>query len=449
MPIRQIPETDLRYYLIAYDETGKERRESDDSLLSDEALRTVAAEDITDVFLISHGWKGDMPAAIEQYDRWVSTMARNSGDRAKADQRPGGFKSLIIGLHWPSLPWGDENIPARGTSGMLEAGDESSASIEDQVEIFSKRIADTPKAREALRTIFVAAKQTDDARVLPPKVLAAYTTLFNESGLSSADVAGPPGSDQDGWDPQRIFEEARRGGVPAPGLLDLGDRIRDAILMPARQLSFWKMKDRARSFGETGGHDLLVRLQSAAPKAQFHLMGHSFGCIVVSATLAGTAAGAPLTRPVDSLFLVQGALSLWSYCPAIPHQPGGPGYFHRIVDARLVKGPIVTTRSKFDSAVGKIYPLGAELKKQLVLADVPPKYGGVGAFGAQGLGDIAIDMEMKNTTYNYGFVPGRVYNLEASKVIRNGGPPSGAHSDIAHPEVAHAMWAAALATKPA
>ena len=193
----------------------------------------------------------------------------------------------------------------------------------------------------------------------------------------------------------------------------------------------------------------MVRLQSAAPKAQFHLMGHSFGSIVVSATVAGAPASAPLPRPVDSLFLVQGALSLWSYCGAIPYQPGGPGYFHHIIDGHLVKGPIVTTRSKHDSAVGKIYPLGAEFKKQLVLADLPPKYGGVGAFGAQGLGAIAVDMEMQKATYNYGFVPGRVYNLEASKVIKNGGPPSGAHSDIAHAEVAHAMWSAALATKPA
>ena len=35
------------------------------------------------------------------------------------------------------------------------------------------------------------------------------------------------------------------------------DTVRDAILSPLRQLSFWKMKDRARIFGETGGNALL------------------------------------------------------------------------------------------------------------------------------------------------------------------------------------------------
>jgi len=36
-------------------------------------------EKVTDVFFTSHGWKGDMPAAIEQYDRWVAAMASLSG----------------------------------------------------------------------------------------------------------------------------------------------------------------------------------------------------------------------------------------------------------------------------------------------------------------------------------------------------------------------------------
>ena len=40
----------------------------------------------------------------------------------------------------------------------------------------------------------------------------------------------------------------------------------------------------------------------------------------------------------------------------------------------------------------------------------------------------------------------RIYNLEASAFIKDGDGASGAHSDIAHPEVAHAFWAAVLAS---
>ena len=46
----------------------------------------------------------------------------------------------------------------------------------------------------------------------------------------------------------------------------------------------------------------------------------------------------------------------------------------------------------------------------------------------------------------YDFAAGGVYNLEASEFISHGGGASGAHSDIDGPEVAHVIWAAALAT---
>jgi hypothetical protein len=223
-------------------------------------------------------------------------------------------------------------------------------------------------------------------------------------------------------------------------------KLKGWVTAPLKQLSFWKMKDRARRIGESGGHELLRSLQrEARPGTRFHLMGHSFGCIVVSATVAGPPGGRGPERPVDSLFLVQGALSLWSFCPDIPYAAGKPGYFNRILKQSLVRGPIVTTRSEHDRAVGNLYPHAADAADQLVLGDEFPKYGGVGTFGAQGLGGAEEDLELLPATGAYGFAPGRVYNLEASGTIKNGGGFSGAHSDIAHPEVAHAMWAAVLA----
>ncbi len=58
---------------------------------------------------------------------------------------------------------------------------------------------------------------------------------------------------------------------------------------------------------------------------------------------------------VDSLTLVQGALSLWSYCSRIPVLPERRGYFHRLVSERLVRGPVVATMSIHDRAVGSFY----------------------------------------------------------------------------------------------
>jgi hypothetical protein len=380
-------------------------------------------------------------------------MAR-SPDRAVAHTARPGFRALVVGLHWPSLPFGDETQPAEQPGGLLGAAE--APDIEAQVAQYAASIADTPRARDAIRTILLANQEDDgSSKTLPSDVRAAYQTLYAEAGLDGGDgdPGAPPGADRDSFDPDAIYGTARAiasaetqaeaGGVLGGGFFD---KLKGLVVAPLQQMSFWKMKDRARAIGESGAHALLVRLMKAArPETRFHLMGHSFGCIVVSATVAGTAEGEKLPRPVDSLFLVQGALSLWSYCPDIPMARGTPGYFHRTLKEGLVRGPIVTTRSRFDTAVGKLYPTAVTLNNQFVLAgDELPKFGGIGTFGAQGLGALAVDREMGAADTDYGFQNGRVYNLDANGVIRNGGGFSGAHSDIAHPEVAHVLWQAAL-----
>ena len=103
MPIRRIPDADVDYYLIVFDEEGKERREPDGKLMSDIVSQrlTDPAAAATDVFLTSHGWKGDVPAAIEQYDAWIGAMLKLEADRAAAQRLRPNFKTLIVGLHWP------------------------------------------------------------------------------------------------------------------------------------------------------------------------------------------------------------------------------------------------------------------------------------------------------------------------------------------------------------
>src|SRR5262249_58087429 len=116
------------------------------------------------------------------------------------------------------------------------------------------------------------------------------------------------------------------------------------------------------------------------------LMGHSFGGIVVSAMLNGPGgAGGP--GPVDSLALVQGALSLWSYCDDMPVARGRPGYFRAVLASGRVRGPVVTTQSEVDTAVRRWYPLAAGTARQVDFAPSPfPRDGGGGPFGIPGPG---------------------------------------------------------------
>jgi len=172
-------------------------------------------------------------------------------------------------------------------------------------------------------------------------------------------------------------------------------------------------------------------------------MGHSFGCIVASAAIAGGADDPVLRRGVDSLTLAQGAMSLWSFCDGIPARPGQAGYFQSIVGESLVRGPMLVTTSIHDRAVGVFYPLGAGAAGQVAFGDEgPPVYGGIGSFGARGPGIEIRDEDLRRVDSDYELHPGVCYNLRADAVIAVSAGIAGAHSDICHPEVARAVWRA-------
>jgi hypothetical protein len=439
--------TDRRigYDLVCFDSSGDERRDDPDGLMSDQILRSLAAADsgITDVFILSHGWKGDYPAAREQFDNWLVAMTKCEADIAQARRMRPGFKPHVVGIHWPSLPWGDESI---GDATAFDIpGDGSPVNpVEALIEDYASRIADTPAARDALRRIALSGMDNVEPDSLSPEVVEAYRQLNLETDLGIGGAGAGPGGDRSGFDPEAVYQ-ALREDAPSFGLFGLG-----GLFGVLRTLSFWRMKDRARWFGEAVGSKLLAQMMQAGPRnLRFHLMGHSFGCIVMSATLAGPRGRGAVARPVESLALIQGALSIWSYCDDIPSIPGQPGYFYKVLADRRVRGPIVSTQSVFDSATGKWYPLGAGVAGQVAFASPGelPKYGAVGSHGIRGRGTNAADISILPAGGDYRFEAGKVYNLESSGVIKNTTGRGGAHSDICHPELAHAVWQAALVAR--
>ncbi len=444
MPIEKVPNTSLNYYLIAFDKDGNERDEADGKKLSEQIFSALANEPITDVFLMSHGWMGDIPAARNQYNDWIGAMAKQTADIEKIKQVRSGFRPLMIGVHWPSKPWGNEDLTS---SVSFDINDEDPR--EQLVDEYASRIANTEAARQALHTILNSASKDNTLDSLPPEVLSAYQVLNQEADLGTEGEGGAPGSDWEGFDPEAIYEASK--DEPVSFSTD-SSSVWDKVLDPLRVLSYWKMKERARQIGENSGFNLLKTLQEkAAETVRFHLMGHSFGCIVVSSILSGPKGKGILVRPVDSLALVQGAVSLWSYCSKISYERDLPGYFNTIIAQSKVAGPIVTTHSQFDYAVGRMYPLAGKTAFSSVdfAPGQLPKYGGIGSFGLGGDDLAAENTNMLPCDASYDFKPGKIYNLESSKFICNvelGGPTSGAHCDIAKPEVAHAVWSAAYPT---
>ncbi len=438
MPWQKIPNTETRYALVCFDEKGNERvddHDAPDGLFSEKVIEEVRAHSPTDLFLFSHGWKGDVEAAVDQYNRWIGRLVSLGDDLGHMEAHRPGFKPMYVGLHWPSLPFGDEEIGA-GANFAAQTG-----SVSALVDIYAERLGDTPEVRSALEVIFEEARINAAADSLTDSARRAYFQLDKALALGEGELGGPPDADREPFDPDATVEASADLGADFGGL-DLGG----AILSPLRQLSFWTMKKRARTVGEGGMHAFVKNLQNISSTIHVHLMGHSFGCIVMSSVLGGPGGKTPLARPIDSCVLVQGAMSLWSFADDIPPSAGTSGYFRRVVDDNNVRGPIVTTISRYDTAVGRLYPIAAGFSWWQVDFAGLPKYGAIGAFGIRGV-EGALAQKMLPSKENYQFEAGKIYNLESSDYIRKGSGISGAHSDIDGPEVAHVIWQAAIPYK--
>jgi len=442
--------TSLEYYLISFDKNGNECRPKEGRLISEEILAVLSKEPITDVFLMSHGWLGDVTDAKNQYQRWIAAMAKNQADIQKMQQVRPGFNPLLIGLHWPSKPWGDENLDAPASYDTTE-----DSQVNDLIEEYAHQVSDTEATREALRIVFSAGIDYDTPpESLPPELFQAYQVLIQEASLSSEDEDIKEWNENEplDLDPESVYQ-ASLIEETADVSFGIGESIAsawDKFLKVPRLLSYWKMKNRARQIGQTSGFDLLKKLQQTAnDHVRFHLMGHSFGTIVVSATIAGTRSNNKLVRPVNSLALIQGAVSLWSYSAKVPDRNNLAGYFYPIITEKRVAGPIITTQSQYDTAVGKAYliagNIGLQMGQDIDFAPTSvsyPSVGGIGTYGIQGEGLDITNLDMLTVEKSYSFQPGKIYNLNSDKFIKDGNKD--AHSAIDKPEVAHAVWSAAL-----
>jgi hypothetical protein len=136
MPYRTIPNSSTQYALIAFDGNGLELSDADGvgGCFSARIFADLSSDaTTTDVFLLSHGWMGDIPAAIDQYDRWIGAMEARDDDKHRMSQRRLGFKPLRIGVHWPSKPWGDEELGAAAFSLSIQ---------DDPVNLYLERLGD-------------------------------------------------------------------------------------------------------------------------------------------------------------------------------------------------------------------------------------------------------------------------------------------------------------------
>ncbi len=229
-----------------------------------------------------------------------------------------------------------------------------------------------------------------------------------------------------------VLAAARADDGQAELLSELRGRVWDGAHELLRQGTYYAMKRRSGAVGQLGLGPAIGLLAAHAPGIRVHLIGHSFGARLVSYALRGMPAG---VRTVKSVTLLQGAFSHYAFADRLPHDRSRGGALRGV--QRRIDGPLVSCHSRHDDALGRFYPLASKLAGDSTsFLNLWDRWGAVGYDGiraVEGARRVRLGERLPAT----GCV-----SVDASSVVRRGGPPCGAHSDVCHEELARAVFAA-------
>ncbi len=143
------------------------------------------------------------------------------------------------------------------------------------------------------------------------------------------------------------------------------------------------MKDREKVVGQNGVAELLNQLLSCGRDVRLHLIGHSYGCQVL---LSAICTPASFPQQVDSLLLLQAAVSAWCFASKVG-KTSRQGLYSQAI-AR-VRRPILATYSNRDSALHEYYHLaltrqGDAGEYRAAAAEHVPYYAALGGYGPRG-----------------------------------------------------------------
>ena len=420
------------HWEVGFDERGTPNQGEVNALLTE-----LPGRDLTDLLVLAHGWNSDRGQARRLYQLYfqqVPGLLAQGGSQARVG---------TLGVVWPSKRWADEPEPTGelaggGAAGLGDAAEPAPPPpdpdlVEDLKDVFTGD--DQRRALDELARLL--AERPED-----PAALARFQDLMGELTRTADD--DPAGEDHGETalltdEPQEVFGRfadavPQTGEGGAAGLGDAFGRLWNGAKEALRQLTYFEMKKRAGAVGRQGLGPLLGRIHQADPEVRIHLLGHSFGARLVSFALAGLPEEAD--SPVKSLYLLQGAFSHFAFADALPMDRARGGALKGM--AARVDGPLAASFSVHDLAVGKLYPLAALSSRDDAagLDDQLFRWGGIGHDGAQAVEATVATLGPVGTAYP--FSSGRFVNLDGNGVINRGGPPSGAHSDIFHPEL---VWA--------
>jgi hypothetical protein len=424
----------------------------------------LAAEAPTDLLVFSHGWNNDIQEARELYRGWLRHLRAHLDAGTVPAVRDRRF--AVLAVFWPSKKFTDRELIAGGAASVEDAAQaelaarlellkgffdhpEADARLDDAIRLVP-RLENSEPAREEFGRLLASlappssgGPQAEDVdagdrlsgwsgdeliRELaePPALAAAPGDGFEGGAAGLDDVGGAGGMDEFGGG-------AADGEGGAAGLGSMFGGLVDGARNLANLVTYYQMKNRAGTVGSLGVAPLLDAVGGRVPGLRVHLVGHSFGGRLVTATAAGA------KRPVASMTLLQAAFSHYGFADDY-HGTGKPGFFRGVVAGGKVSGPVVITHTRRDSAVGLAYALASRLAGQHAAAvgDENDMFGGIGSNGAQDTPE-RVEGALLAPGAAYAFQPGRLHNLKGDAFISG-------HSDVANPATTWAVLSAIATT---
>ena len=409
----------------------------------------------TDLILVSHGWNNDREAAETLYRKLFGNFADVTANDLAIKAR----RIAIVGIIWPSKKFDDfmtEPASASGTTGGAAAagGNAGKAASEAAMHEAIDRAAPLFESAQAAENIAALHRLVPDLDGDPGKQQEFVETLrelVEPDGTIAGEHSRNDGSENFFEDSAAVvFENAAQEPVTlaptaddeaptaegqAAGMIgNLFSGATRAVQSLLNLTTYYEMKKRAGAVGKSGVAPLIDKLAEMldSDNGRIHLVGHSFGGRLVTA-----AATESTTDRVYSLSLLQAAFSHNGFSKSFN------GFFRPMVDDRRIKGPILVTHTRNDTAVGRAYPIASRISGSNAssLGGSDDEFGGIGSNGAQRMENEEVDAgarELLAVNESYAWQPGKFHNLESSRFIVN--PDGGdAHGFVHVPEVAWAI----------
>ena len=398
------------------------------------------------IIFFSHGWNNDWDTASERYENFIGGFLQMRAQYALKVSRP--YKPLLVGVFWPStalvMPW--ESAPKFAGAAPTAANGATEA-WRREIEELALDLDDRDREE------FYALAQSENLNQVQAQrlaeIIAKAAKKFDQADLDIASANDSPSS-------KELLARAKRipgapdktaklgefglatgtaaGPQAAFSLSDLDPRklVRVATVL--------QMKDRGARVGAQGVGPLLRDILIAYANTRVHLIGHSYGAIVMLSAVCYPV-DKPLPAQVASMLLLQPAVSRWCFAKDVDGQ-GFPGGYRRALD--LVHAPILTTFTKRDTPLTKFFHLAVRRDKDLGqvqiagggLPEAPSTYAALGGFGPAGLSDDelqVLDINPPATRFALREPPPKVCALNGDSVITG-------HGDISIPSTWWALF---------